>query len=186
MKQVVSKLAAGLVLAASALAAHAAPVYDINRSYSLDLSQNTASFADSFVGLTGKTFRDVFTFSIGAQSDLDAALTSIATLRKSDLNITGFSLFQNGTEIATGVPLMSGPLDLWSLSAAGIVRGAYSLAVTGKITGTTGGSFGGNINVSPVPEPATWGMMLGGLALVVYVARRRKDTAPRHGGFAAA
>lgn len=31
-----------------------------------------------------------------------------------------------------------------------------------------------NLNVSPVPEPETWGMLLSGLGLVVFAARRKK------------
>jgi hypothetical protein len=31
------------------------------------------------------------------------------------------------------------------------------------------------LNLAPVPEPATYGMLLGGLGLLGYMARRRKQ-----------
>lgn len=40
-------------------------------------------------------------------------------------------------------------------------------------TGT--GSYGGAIIVNPVPEPQTYAMLLIGLGLVAFSARRRKD-----------
>lgn len=191
MKNVMKSVTLGLVLAASAFAAHAvnppAPVYDIKREFNIDLSsKNTAAFSDVFEGFTGKTFKDTFSFSISTKSDLDAALTSIATLRKSDLDITGFSLFKGSDLVAAGTQESGGKADFWTLSYTNLLQGAYSLAVTGKVLGTTGGSFGGNVNVSPVPEPATWGMMLGGLGLMGWIARRRKSSASTPTGFAAA
>lgn len=38
----------------------------------------------------------------------------------------------------------------------------------------TGASYTGTYTVSAVPEPATYGMLLGGLAVLGFVARRRK------------
>jgi hypothetical protein len=35
--------------------------------------------------------------------------------------------------------------------------------------------YGGALNLAPVPEPATYGMLLGGLGLLGYMARRRKQ-----------
>jgi hypothetical protein len=32
-----------------------------------------------------------------------------------------------------------------------------------------------DIDVEVVPEPGTWAMMLGGLALLVFIQRRRSD-----------
>jgi hypothetical protein len=37
----------------------------------------------------------------------------------------------------------------------------------------TSGSFGGAVMLAPVPEPATYGLMLAGLGLLGFMARRR-------------
>lgn len=54
------------------------------------------------------------------------------------------------------------------------MAGPYHITVTGNADGTMGGSYAISL-VSAIPEPATYGMMLGGLALVGAIARRRKD-----------
>lgn len=178
MKKAVHKLFAGLALAGMVFSAQAA---DINRSFTIDVSAGTASFGDTFLAAdSGKSFLDKFSFNVLSQSDVDSALTSIATLTKFDLALDNFKLFFGGNLVSSGSQVSSGNLDVWSLTAPNLASGNYTLAVEGRVLGTKGGSFGGNINVSPVPEPSTWAMMVGGLAALGFMARRRKT-----GGFAA-
>jgi len=47
----------------------------------------------------------------------------------------------------------------------------------GLTDGTDGLNYVGDINVVPVPEPATWALMIGGFALAGSALRRRKLTA---------
>jgi MYXO-CTERM domain-containing protein len=67
----------------------------------------------------------------------------------------------------------SNPTDSWSLSAYGLASGYYVLKVNGQVMGAGGGAFGGDLTVSPVPEPQAWGMLLAGLGLLGMAARRQ-------------
>lgn len=145
-----------------------------------------AHFGDTFAASTvGNTFTDIFTFNIGTPFDAASSLTSsyLNTPQTKDLLITGFSLYRYdpatmailGTAIAgineTGFG--SHPTDSWSLTAYGLSSGDYALKVDGKVLGAGGGAFGGDLTVSPVPEPQTWGMLLAGLGLLGVAARRK-------------
>jgi hypothetical protein len=177
MKRVAFKVFAGLALASSVMLCQVSHAADITRTHFVNLVNGTSGFDDMFTAVdTGKTFLDQFTFTVGGLSDFDAGLISVATKKKFDLDITGFSLYSGNTLLAAGMQGASGVMDGWSLSFANLANGAYTLAVEGKVLGTSGGSFGGNINISPVPEPSTWGMMLGGFGLLGLIARRRKAT----------
>ncbi|WP_343729601.1 FxDxF family PEP-CTERM protein [Duganella sp.] len=163
-------LALGLVLAASSFVASAA-------AFTVVLNPTTpnhltASFGDTPV--LG-SFTDVFTFTPGlapgssasayflnfsltGQGHFDPNLQILFTA--ADLNGTPFSII-NSVPFAQGgvyVPDISGPLVL-------------------TVSGTSnGGSYSGVINVTmaPVPEPATYGMLAGGLALLGVAARRKR------------
>ncbi len=51
----------------------------------------------------------------------------------------------------------------------------YELIVTGDYSGSSEfGSYAGNIAISPIPEPETYAMLLVGLGLIGFAARRRK------------
>ena len=91
-------------------------------------------------------------------------------------------------DLTTGVPNML-LADAWStgISANGFSATVltfanpvplpagqmYAFEVRGNVTGTAGGSYGGNLNVSAVPEPDGWMLCFAGMGLWALVARRR-------------
>lgn len=53
--------------------------------------------------------------------------------------------------------------------------GSYFLKITGVADGTHGGVYGLDLTqATPMPEPSTYAMLLGGLGVVGFIARRRK------------
>jgi hypothetical protein len=189
---VLSALIAGAAFASQGAAAQA-----IDRNVPLvtvgdGVGGFNAHFGDTFTASTvGSTFTDVFTFNIGTPFDTASSVTSsyLNTPQTKDLLITGFSLYRYdpatmailGTAVAgineTGFG--SHPTDSWSLSAFGLSSGYYALQVNGRVLGEGGGAFGGDLTISPVPEPQTWAMLLAGLGMVGMTARRRVRLVPR-------
>jgi hypothetical protein len=189
---VLSALVAGAALASQGAAAQA-----IDRSAPLVTAGDgvggfNAHFGDTFTASTvGNTFTDIFTFNIGTPFDAAASVTSsyLNTPQTKDLLITGVSLYRYdpatmailGTAIAGINETGFGPTptDSWSLSSFGLANGAYALRIDGRVMGAGGGAFGGDLTISPVPEPATYGMLLAGLGMVAMAARRKVKLAPR-------
>ena len=74
----------------------------------------------------------------------------------------------------TGQIQVIGPQDL--------APDSYVLEVRGNITGTSGGSYAGVLNLSPaspVPEPGSLALALTGGALLIVRLRKHKDRSPR-------
>lgn len=143
----------------------------------LTLLDNSGFFGDNFaMDNMGDTFADQFTFSVtGLPHNLDAVVASISPTADTGLDITGLAVYSEaGTLIASGTSLMTGVTDVWTLSTDGLALGNYYLQVSGTLVSDTSGSFGGAVMLMPVPEPATYGMMLAGLGVVGWIARRRK------------
>lgn len=56
------------------------------------------------------------------------------------------------------------------------IAGPLVLTVYGVAEGLMGaasGSYSGTINISPIPEPSTYGMLLGGMGILAWLARRK-------------
>lgn len=82
-------------------------------------------------------------------------------------------------DVTTNTVIGGGPLlsvfDTFSF-VAGPGTDVYKLTVKGGlIPGHNLGSYSGTLNVSPVPEPETYAMLLAGLGLVGFMVRRRKE-----------
>ena len=146
-----------------------------------------AFYGDAFTaGESGRAFASVYTFDVtGIPFDAAASVTSswLDSPATKDLLITGLSLYRFdpatlaiiGNAVA-GIDLTGfgeNPVDSWSVSAFNLPVGSYALRVDGQVVGIGGGSFGGDLTVSPVPEASSWAMLLAGLAAGTLARRRR-------------
>ena len=120
------------------------------------------------------SFTDVYNFNLTADWLANAQLGSII-LRGVDIDFSsifldGFAFVQTGFDPAA---------EVWELDPVALLAGSHTITVNGASVGTTGGgSYSGTVNVAPpVPEPATWGMMLLGLGAVGFAMRRRRHPA---------
>lgn len=125
-------------------------------------------------------FNDIYTFTLGQTSDVTfnyhdlqigppGAVNEIPDLMASLFTLGG------GTLIAANIPENNATNVFWSGPAA-LAAGGYELHISGTpiLAGLNHSTFDMRFEVSPVPEPETYGMMLAGLGLMGYVARRRK------------
>lgn len=179
------------MLSASLAGAPQAQAQAIERSTPLNTVPDGAGgfnafYGDAFTGAqSGSAFVDLFTFSVaGTPFDAAASVTSsfLDSPGSKDLLITGFSLYRYdpqtlaviGNAIA-GIDLTgfgSNPVDSWSVSGLNLASGAYALRVDGQVVGAAGGSFGGDLTVSPVPDAPAYALLLGGLACGALAWRR--------------
>lgn len=190
MKNITQRLLATVVLATSCIAAHAAA--DLSQT-TIDLTQDLADYSSSDFGHTftlglgqqagalNNFFADKYTFSIAGVNDVVGLITSLKASANDGLTITGFDLRNASGIVFHGTQDVTNYLpgdQAWSFASGlhPLVAGNYTLEVDGYVASANGGSYSGNIAVAaPVPEPATYGMLMGGLALLGVVARRRKQ-----------
>jgi hypothetical protein len=179
-KAVVLAVMATSVFAAQSAFATTTPVADHLPSFS-KLSDGaggfSANYGDSFTAAATKTtFDDGFTFSITANSEADASITTSIPTTAQGLDITLFQVVKY--DMTTGNILATYQPTGTNLSAI-LSSGSYYLEVAGTVTGTKGGSFGGqlDVTVTAVPEPETYAMLFAGLGLMGFMVRRNKKQA---------
>jgi hypothetical protein len=135
----------------------------------IDLSSGTAFFGAMHFG--GGAFTDTFTFiNAPALSDVSA---SLVTIKLGGRQITFSSASLGGNALTLDPPGAKQTADGTFMSFAG----PWTLTVKGMTAGVGGGtahSYSGTMNVTAVPEPETYALMLAGLGAIGYMARRRK------------
>jgi hypothetical protein len=167
-------------LVTAAFGTTAAMAQTLNFSQPLDLTDNTGFFGDTFAANNGgATFNDRFTFTVGSDSgplNMDAVVSSISRTSGTGIDITGLSMYSASgrSPVTSGTSFSSGTLDVWTIAGNNLVAGDYYLQVNGTVLSNDAASFGGSVALAPVPEPETYGMMLGGLGLLGFLARRRR------------
>ncbi|MCV2361543.1 FxDxF family PEP-CTERM protein [Paucibacter sp. TC2R-5] len=156
---------AAAVLAASSLSANAL-TRDLGTMDPTGPDSNSLSV--KYKTLT--TFSDSWIFTIGAPSDVSFGAQSSFTALANQI--------QNFSGVLTGYGALTKTVDVvknqvnlgWSGQLA---AGDYEVVITGK-TLVSNTSYTGQVVTTPVPEPTTYALLLGGLGVVGFVARRRK------------
>ena len=169
-------LASAIALAGASLVSHSALAADVsNPLQTITLDDNAGFFGALFTGSNaGGTFGDQWSFTTTSTGDLTADLVSLSGNAKNGLDITGFSLFDASGAILGGTQLSTGVTDQWSLNYDNLSAGTYYLQVSGSVMSNAAGKYYADVALAPVPEPETYGMMLAGLGVVGFMARRRK------------
>lgn len=120
---------------------------------------------------TATSFDDSFTFTIPQNGTGSGSLSTSFSSALNQLTVT--DLIINGTSYA--VPFTGNGQSV-TLGGIPIVSGVLNtIRVIGFTTGD-GGSYSGTatFTAAPIPEPATWGMMIAGFGALGFAMRRQR------------
>jgi hypothetical protein len=146
--------AAAFAIAACASAQNAA-------AYDIELSQSLGTFSAPFtVGFSGQ---------FGPLADTDG-LPGISFVDSISFDLT--------LPMAITVDIGTSSFGFSRLDGVTLSPGSHVLKVSGMLLpGAQGGSFEGNVQAVPVPEPGTYAMLFAGLGMLGLMVRRRMNSA---------
>ncbi|WP_313534796.1 FxDxF family PEP-CTERM protein [Sphingomonas sp.] len=129
----------------------------------------SANFGKS--GIVKGNFQHIYTFTLPAYLTGSASITTSAVKLKAANDLDLFSVVFNGIAL-TGT--YGGLNEAVFVNDVPIVAGKpNTIVINGMSRGN--GSYGAQATFAPVPEPASWAMMIGGFAFVGGALRRRQS-----------
>lgn len=155
------------MLAVSAGGALADDVGDNVSMATVDFVNYTAHFGANHV--EAGLFTDTFVFNPAVGPSLaNGLIHSLSLFDTANLDLYTVTLNGHALNLVS-----TGSFEYQLLNPVA-VSGLLTLIVKGN-TITPAASYSGDINVSAVPEPETYGMLLAGLGVVGFLARRRRQ-----------
>lgn len=159
-----------------AMAGYMAPASAVGPG-TLGYLAGTISIGNSFNSGPSGYFSDLYTFDIGPTSYVAATTVTlnfdIPQLPGPEYQLSNMAIeFRDSSNALIGYDNTLDSSNALQLSSVLAVGTGYKFIVSGYVTGTLGGSYGGVLAAAPVPEAKTYAMMLAGLALVGFMARR--------------
>lgn len=143
-----------------------------------NLSGQTVSIGNSFGA--GAAFSDEYLFDILPESvTVGTAVTinlDIPQFAGQEFAIENFAVaFKDNLGATIASDTQTSPTDYTlSIFANLFPANDYRFVVSGDVTGTMGGSYGGVLQAAPVPEAEAYTMLLAGLGLVGFMVSRRR------------
>jgi hypothetical protein len=163
---------------AVALALSAASAFAENQVFDVPLTgpgpQGSYTAGFDVQHLVAGAFEDTITFTPAVSGFLKGSLITTAANSYSNINFTSGSI--NGIAFAFS-PVSANEWGFTNLAyAAGpLVLKLFGVAAPTLASGTAiNAIYGGTLNVSAVPEPETYAMLLAGLGLFGFIASRRR------------
>jgi hypothetical protein len=161
--------------------------YTLSDTFTTAQSATTQALLGSS-GLGSYAFQDTYQFTIASSASGDVLQASLSDAPIFNIANLQFRLYEVATGTAPTVGALPAGATLvanWTSVAAGnvvtatfsdIQAGEYFLDVAGTANGTNGGTYVGQLNLTPTPLPAALPLLTGGLGLLGFVARRRRRT----------
>lgn len=139
-------------------------------------------------------FYDDFIFTLPAAPSVSFDAAAVTLDLGSFLSLQNFAArlykLDNGlASLTTGLPSSGIPVKPWTSSSVlsagfngtavlfenvSLLAGAsYALEFRGTIAGAFGGSYGGTLSITPVPEPTSASLMLASIGVLGLLSRRR-------------
>lgn len=118
----------------------------------------------------GSGLTDTFSFFLDVASYFTSADLSSTAGAAGDLDFVTVDI--DGVHSFGVTNNLGGVFDFALISGVYLAAGNHTLNVTYNSTAPKV-TYSGNITISPVPEPATWAMMVAGVAAVGMTMRRR-------------
>ncbi|WP_428503271.1 FxDxF family PEP-CTERM protein [Roseateles sp.] len=157
-------VAAALVVAGGAAQA---AVYNLGDITATGALQNSASISN------GVSFSDTWNFTLSTYSD--AAVLISANFSRPEFAFTNFQATISGGNFPAPEALnLTAGNSFQILEGAGeAVAGNYTITVSG-IANRNNSFYTFNVDVSPVPEPSSYALLMAGLGVVGFMARRSR------------